>query len=102
MNFFLLSFSKRQETKSTSSDASLGKSRTIVQNFCTADQMRIEKEAWDDAGILANHLDTWQPLGKGQAAVDLYFGTDSAKSYPYGLLWEQLAGWSNLLGSRQV
>jgi len=96
------SFPKRQESNGSFSNTPLGKSRSIVQNFCTPDQMKIEKEAWDDAETLANHLDTLNPTGKGQAAVNLYFGTNSAKSYPYGNLWEQIEGLLGLIRRSQI
>ncbi|KAL6718041.1 hypothetical protein ACLMJK_004126 [Lecanora helva] len=45
--------------------------------LCTADQLHIEQEAWDDALKYAMALASWRVNSTYQEAMDLYMGNDS-------------------------
>ena len=73
--------------------AALGapKYRKYYKKYCTEEQVAFEDQAWADALIIGDALGQWRPGGKGQAAVDMFMGTDSSKM----MIWDR--SWSEIL-----
>ena len=69
------------------------KYRQYFDIYCTQDQKAFEAQAFTDSLIIADALGQWRPRGKGQAAMDLYLGTDSSQIS----IWDQ--SWYDILRS---
>ncbi|RWQ91863.1 hypothetical protein C8Q69DRAFT_515146 [Paecilomyces variotii] len=50
---------------------------------CTKRQQVLLREAWAEAGVLADAHNQWWPGGKWQAAMSLYLGPKSKDDYSF-------------------
>ena len=69
------------------------KDRQYFDQYCTQEQKDFEAQAFAESLIIADALGQWRARGKGQAAVDLYLGTDSSQMS----IWDQ--SWFDILRS---
>lgn len=55
--------------------ATKGINRVFVSNSCNEAEQNHLKQAFNDAQLLANALNTWVPAGKNQDVMNTYMGT---------------------------